>query len=172
MELNQLFKVQKIMEDNIKNLTDIQEDSLGEENVFYLRFLALQVKTSEIANLTKCYKYYRIKRSIPKEKIIIRYIDAMKFLLSIGNAYNFNIIDEQAIQAISKSDNIIKLFSDIMDDIKELKDDIIKDNYIGSLQKYIRLFARYVNLAECLGLNFQQVYNYYLKYNHLEDIGK
>ncbi|RKD26400.1 Dimeric dUTPase, all-alpha-NTP-PPase (MazG) superfamily [Caminicella sporogenes DSM 14501] len=167
MELNQLFKIQEVIENHIKKLSDIDENVVGEENVFDLKFLALQVKTAEIANLTKCYKYYKIKENIPREKLIIRYIDAMKFLLSIGNAHGFNIINNDAIEAVEKSDNIIKLFSNIFDDIRDLKKLILQQDYVNSLSVYIRLFARYINLGECLGLSFEEVYDYYLKNNCL-----
>lgn len=167
MDLKQLFKIQEVIENHIKRLSDIDENVVGEENVFDLKFLALQVKTGEIANLTKCYKYYKIKENISKEKLIIRYIDAMKFLLSIGNAHQFNIINCEAIEAIEKDDNVIKLFSSIFDDIKDLKESILQKDYVNSLSIYIRLFARYVNLGECLGLSFEEVYDYYLRNNCL-----
>jgi dimeric dUTPase (all-alpha-NTP-PPase superfamily) len=169
MELSQLFKIQEIIENQIKNLSDIDEDIVGKENIFDLKFLALQVKTGEIANLTKCYKYYKIKENISREKLIIRYIDAIKFLLSIGNTYEFNIINKEAIDAIEKSDNIIKLFSSIFDDIRDLKEAILQKDYINSLLIYIRLFARYINLGECLGLEFEEIYNYYMKNNCLQN---
>ncbi|QXM06301.1 dUTP diphosphatase [Crassaminicella indica] len=163
MDLNQLFKVQEIIENNIKQFTDIKEDTLGKENVFDLRFLALQVKTGEIANLTKCYKYFKVKENIPKEKLMIRYIDALKFLLSIGNVHHFNVINGEAINSIEKENSIIKLFSYIFDDIKDLKHAILQDDYVLSLSIYVRLFARFINLGELLGFSFQEVYNYYVE---------
>ncbi|MCT4566509.1 MAG: dUTP diphosphatase [Maledivibacter sp.] len=170
MDLNELFKIQEIIEDKIKSLSDIKEDSVGEENLFDIKFLALQVKTGEIANLTKCYKYYKIKRNIPREKIIVRYIDGMKFLLSIGNNHEFNVINKDSIDKVEKTDNVIKLFSSIFDDIRDLRKNILQKDYVDSLSIYIRLFARYVNLGECLGLSFEEVYQYYMKNNCLETV--
>lgn len=172
MDFKELFKVQEIIENHIKNLSDIDENVVGEENVFDLKFLALQVKTSEIANLTKCYKYYTVKEDIPKEKLIIRYIDAMKFLLSIGNAHDFNIINEESIKAFKEDDSIIKIFTNIFDNIKELKDSIKVKDYIKSLSIYIELFSRYVKLGEKLGLDFSEVYNYYMKNNCLANVNE
>jgi dimeric dUTPase (all-alpha-NTP-PPase superfamily) len=170
MDLNELFKIQEIIEDKIKSLSDIKEDSVGEENLFDIKFLALQVKTGEIAHLTKCYKYYKIKRNIPREKIIVRYIDGMKFLLSIGNNHEFNVINKDSIDKVEKTDNVIKLFSSIFDDIRDLRKNILQKDYVDSLSIYIRLFARYVNLGECLGLSFEEVYQYYMKNNCLETV--
>ncbi|MCG8542158.1 MAG: dUTP diphosphatase [Clostridia bacterium] len=162
MDLNELFEIQDIIENRIKDLSDIEENSIGEENVFDLRFLALQVKTGEIANITKCYKYSKVKGNVPREKIIIRYMDALKFLLSIGNTHQFNIINKDAIEKVEKTDNVIKLFCGIFDDIRDLRQTIVREEYVDSLSIYIRLFARYVNLAECLGLSIEELYGYYI----------
>lgn len=161
MDLNQLFKIQEIVENNIRNSAEIEEDVLGKENIFDLRFLALQVKVGEIANLTKCYKYTRIKEDIPKEKLMFRFIDAMKFLLSIGNMHEFSIINLDAINSISEEENIIKVFSCIYSDINDLKEAISRNNYVDSVNNYIRLFARFMNLGKLLGLTFEEVYEYY-----------
>lgn len=161
MSLSKLFKVQDIMENHIKEISNINEEVIGEENLFDLKFLALQVKTGEIANTTKCYKYYKVKPNIPKEKLLIRYIDSLKFLLSIGNEYNFNIINEEVIDKSRYEDNIIKLFSYIYDDISELKKVVKKEDYFAGLNTYVKLFGRYLNLCDLIGLSFEEVYKYY-----------
>jgi len=169
MELYQLFKVQEIIEQNIKTLAQIEEDALGRDITFDLRFLALQIKTAEIANLTKCYKYSKAKENIPKEKMFVRYIDAIKFLLSIGNVHNFNIIDKDAISMVEEEESLVKLFSSIFDQISLLKDTILNDSYFTSLTIYVNLFARYVHLAKNLGFTFDEVYEYYRKHYIIEE---
>lgn len=164
MNLQELFKVQEIIENNIRKISNMEEDQLGKENIFDLRFLALQVKTSEIANLTKCYKYSKVRENVDRDKLMIRYMDAMKFLLSIGNVHEFNIIDRYAIDKVDREESIIKLLSYIFDDIVGLKYEILQNNYIGALTSYTRLFARYVNLAENLGICFSEVYSYYMEH--------
>lgn len=165
MNLHQLFKIQEIMENKIKKYSEMDEDVLGKENIFDLRFLALQVKVGEIANLTKCYKYTRIKEDIPKEKLMFRFIDAMKYLLSIGNTYEFNIINLDAVNSGSREESLIKVFSFIYDDISELKAAVRRNNYVDSVNLYIRLFSRFMNLGRLLGFNFEEVYEYYMKLN-------
>ncbi|KAB3536090.1 hypothetical protein F8154_04845 [Alkaliphilus pronyensis] len=166
MELNQLFKIQEIIESNIKNSTNIPEDLLGEENIFDLKFLALQVKLGQLANTTKCYKYHKNNSyRIPKEKLVLRYIDVMKFLLSIGNEHNFNIINKEVIDSVEQPEGVIKAFSQIFSDIIRLKSEILAGTYINSLNIYIELFAKYISLGNNLGLTFEEVYDYYLKYH-------
>lgn len=161
MELVHLFKIQQMMEKNIQQSTDLSEDMLGEENIFDLRFLALQVKTGEIANMTKCYKYSRIKENVPKDKLFIRFLDCMGFLLSIGNLYDFNIIDLEAIQAVEKESHLIKTFSTIYDTISELRTLLKHQDYYRGLSTYIRLFAMYLHLGEELHIDFSEIYDYY-----------
>ncbi|MHB1392206.1 MAG: dUTP diphosphatase [Clostridia bacterium] len=163
MNLQQLFKIQEIMESNIKQNSKIDEDVLGKENIFDLRFLALQVKVGEIANLTKCYKYTKAKEDIPKEKLMFRYIESLKYLLSIGNMYDFNIINLDAVNSTSREESLIKVFSFIYDDVAGLKDAVNRDNYMDSLNSYIRLFSRFMNLGRLLGLTFEEVYDYYME---------
>lgn len=170
MELHQLFKIQNIIEGNIRSYTDIKEDHLGEENIFDLRFLALQVKTAEIANLTKCYKYSKVKPHIPQDKLFARFLDSMGFLLSIGNVHEFNIIDLEAINGMEKEDSIIRIFSFIFDDLTALRHSLQhQKDYYTSLSIYIRIFARYLNLAEQLNITFEEIFDYYLRKHNIEE---
>ncbi|WP_352418940.1 dUTP diphosphatase [Proteiniborus sp.] len=163
MNLDQLFKLQQIMENNIKRISQIDENALGEENVFDLRFLALQVKVGELANLTKCYKYSKTREDISRDKLMIRYIDAMKYLLSIGNENNFSIINIDSVNSVAKEESVIKAFGNIFDDITHLKYNIKHSNYIDAMSRYIKLLGEFLNLGSNLGLSFEEVYNYYLE---------
>jgi dimeric dUTPase (all-alpha-NTP-PPase superfamily) len=149
------------MENHIKTVSNLDEDMLGRENIFDLRFLAFQVKVGELANLTKCYKYAAIKDNLPKERLMIRYIDALKFLLSIGNINNFNIISFESIKGTKDSSSIIKVFSNIFEYINEVRDLSQRGNYIDSLNAYMKLFAEFIKLAEHLGLTMDEVYESY-----------
>ena len=161
MNLQQLFKVHEAMENHIKAVSNLDEDMLGRENLFDLRFLALQVKIGELANLTKCYKYARIKDNLPKEKLMARYIDAMKFLLSIGNINEFNIINFDSIKGTEDDSSIIKVFSNIFEYISEVRDLSHRGIYIDSLNAYMKLFAEFIKLAGHLGLTMEEVCDKY-----------
>lgn len=161
MQLASLFKIQEIIESKIVQFANVDENALGVENTFDLRFLALQIKTGELANLTKCYKYKYVLKQDTKEKLMVRYLDALKFLLSIGNQHNFNIIDLEAVQNTPKHDELIPLFSNIYDDISHLKRTIKDEAFIDALGLYIALFAHYVNLGELLGFSIPEVFRYF-----------
>ena len=172
MDLQQLFKIQEIMESNIRENSKIDEDVLGKENIFDLRFLALQVKVGEIANLTKCYKYTKAKEDIPKERLMFRFIEALKYLLSIGNMHDFNIINLDAVNVTSHEKSLIKVFSLIYDETAQLKYTLHRNNYVDSVNSYIRLFSLLMNLGRLLGLTFEEVYDYYVKLGPVELLTK
>jgi dimeric dUTPase (all-alpha-NTP-PPase superfamily) len=161
MQLASLFKIQEIIESKIAHFSNMDENALGKENTFDLRFLALQIKTGELANLTKCYKYKYVLSSDTKEKLMIRYLDAIKFLLSIGNQHQFNIIDLEAIHSTEKIQDLIPLFSKIYDDISLLKQKVKDDAYVDALSQYIQLFAHYMHLGETLGFTMPEVFRFF-----------
>lgn len=161
MNLQHLFKLQELMESEIVKSSLVSEDSHGARNTKDLRFLALQVKTGELVNLTKCYKYSQISSNIPREKLTVRYIDSMKFLLSIGNMYEFNIINETTLLKLDDHDDIVTIFSNIYSLICKLKNETERDMYIEALSTYIELFSHYLKLGSLLGFEFDEVYKYY-----------
>lgn len=165
MKLQELFKIQKNMEDKISTLSGINENIVGEENIIHLRFLALQIKIGELANLTKCYKYNKTADDVPKNKLLFRYLEGMKYLLSIGNKYQLNIINQDAFDNVVKHDNLILLFSEIYDGLVQLKGYISSDSYVDALNKYIFIFAKYIHLAEALGIEYDEAYNYFIEIN-------
>lgn len=157
LNLQELFKVHEIMENHIKSSSDIEEDALGKENIFDLRFLALQVKIGELANMTKCYKYSKIKEDLSKDKLMGRYIEAMKFLLSIGNINNFNIIGFDNIVVVKDNSSIIKVFSNIFEYICEVRELSRSNNYFDALNAYIKLFEEFIKLASHLDFTMEEV---------------
>lgn len=157
MHLHQLFQAHEAMENHIRKVSNIDEDMLGRENLFDLRFLALQVKVGELANLTKCYKYARIRENVSRDKLMTRYIDAMKFLLSIGNLNNFNIINFDSITGTKENGSIIKVFSDIFKYINDIRELAQHNSYFDALNSYMKLFAEFIKLAEHLGFTMDEV---------------
>lgn len=156
-DLQKLFEIHEKMENYIRKVSNIEEDSLGRENIFDLRYLALQVKVGELANLTKCYKYARMKENLPKDKLMTRYIDALQFLLSIGNINDFNIIGYDHILGAKDGASIIRVFSNIYECINDVRELARRDNYFDALNAYVRLVEEFVKLADHLGFTMDEV---------------
>lgn len=156
MDLEKLFSLQKEIEDKITSSSTIPENLMGSHNVEELRFLALHIKIAELANLTKCYKYCHIKDNIPQDKLTLRFVDAFQYLLSIGNRTGFNIIRQDALPAIPEQD-IIKLFSMLIDQVSQVKKYYFNDNFIQGIHEYTFLFAIMINLAKVLKIDFKDI---------------
>lgn len=158
MKLRELFETQEAFEKKIIESTTIEENALGKENVQDIIILALQVKIGELANLTKCYKYFNIKPNLPKHKLLIRYSDALRYLLSIGNKYQFNMITKKDLTVGLETENIIQIFSKINDDITDLKKHIKSEHYVDGLNTYIKIFSNLVLLGKILGLSEDELF--------------
>lgn len=161
MNISQLFKIQADMEEKMIRLSGVEESSLGDNNTMHVRFLAIQVKLGELANLTKCYKYKKDIEEIPRAKILFRYLEGMRYLLSIGNKYSLNIIDDYAFDNMQGSDDLIVLFSDLYDALSDLKQSLSKDQFVEGLNLYILTFGKYLHLAKALHISYDEAYTYF-----------
>lgn len=161
MKINELFKIQQTLEEKLSLISGMEENALGEHNVLNVRFLAIQVKLGELANLTKCYKYRKNINEIPRKKVLFRYLEGLKYLLSIGNKYQLNMIDDYAFENIKESDDLIILFSELYDGLSTLKDHINKDRFVDALTQYIYVFAKYIQLATPLNISYEEAQSYF-----------
>jgi len=161
MKINELFKIQAAMEEQMSILSGVEENALGDHNVMNVRFLAIQVKLGELANLTKCYKYKKDINEIPRSKVLFRYLEGMRYILSIGNKYEMNIIDDYAFENIKESEDLIILFSELYDGLSQLKKLLANDQFVDGLNEYIYVFAKYIQLARALQISYDEAYAYF-----------
>lgn len=161
MKINELFKIQQTLEEKLSLISGMEENALGEHNILNVRFLAIQVKLGELANLTKCYKYRKNINEIPRKKVLFRYLEGLKYLLSIGNKYQLNMIDDYAFDNISTSDDLITLFSELYGGLSILKNHIEKDQFVDGLNQYIYVFAKYIQLAAPLNISYEEAASYF-----------
>src|SRR5690625_912237 len=66
--------------------------NLENESLFEEKFLALLVELGELANETRCFKFWSTKSSSERETVLEEYVDNIHFLLSIGieKGYQFS----------------------------------------------------------------------------------
>src|SRR5699024_11539088 len=72
-----------------------KKHNLIEKDLFEERFLALLVELGELANETRCFKFWSTKERSNESVILEEYVDNIHFLLSIGlhKGYEFSHID-------------------------------------------------------------------------------
>ncbi|MGG7179235.1 dUTP diphosphatase [Clostridium paraputrificum] len=133
MQISNLFKIQK--EANSKLVIDT---TLSEYKLFARKHLQLQIKMSELANETKCYKYWLNDDSILDKNIIFqKYIACLKQILSLGLDNNYDSVEEVTLQPSEYclSDQFLNLYIDINDLIISPS----KDHFITLIEDYFSL---------------------------------
>ena len=139
MNLQKLYALQKELDSRI-----VSEHNLQSENLIQRKTLALQVEIGELANETRCFKYWSDKAPSPKDVILEEYVDCLHFILSIGLEKNFQDIHlEPKLPDSSLTDQFLNLYIDLNDFIICLSHD-----------QYITLFEDFLNLG--LSLGFQR----------------
>lgn len=86
MEIKELLEKQKQLDEYITKKFD---PTMYQRDFLICRLLALQVEVSELANATRCFKYWSEKPSESKKRVLDEYADVLHFLLSIGHTLNF-----------------------------------------------------------------------------------
>jgi len=85
MKFKQLFIMQRELDRFIEETQNIQRD------VFREKGLALLVELSELANETRCFKFWSTKGASEREVILEEFVDSIHFMLSLGNMRNFSL---------------------------------------------------------------------------------
>jgi dimeric dUTPase (all-alpha-NTP-PPase superfamily) len=155
IDLKELYSLQASLDAEIAN-----NHHITYETTFERRLLALIVEIGELANETRCFKYWSNKGSSPKEVVMDEFADGIHFLLSLGIPLHAN----KYLYEIKKSD------LDLTRQIHEVYKAAVTllDHY--DLKHYEDAFQKYLNLSASIGMSEEDVINSYkakLKVNHV-----
>lgn len=92
MEFKQLFEMQHALDQFIEETQNVQKD------VFEEKGLALLVELSELANETRCFKFWSTKGPSEREVILEEFVDSIHFILSLGNMRGFRLTEWPNLQ--------------------------------------------------------------------------
>ena len=90
MQLEKLFKMQKALDQHIEEKHELQQ-----EDLFNRKVLALLVEVGELANETRCFKFWSVKPSSEKSVVLEEFVDGIHFILSLGIECGFQNIEYQ-----------------------------------------------------------------------------
>ena len=76
--LHDLFLAQSQLDETIA-----KNHNVTYKNTLIRRIMALTVEVGELANATRCFKFWSNKSSEPKEIVLDEYADGLHFLLSL-----------------------------------------------------------------------------------------
>ena len=119
------------------------------------RMLALLVELGELANETRCFKFWSVTPPSKQEVIAGEFVDGIHFLLSLGIDLgdSSKSITSLEIQG-DLTDQFLAVYEAVVDLTKQLDD-----------KHYQRAFALFLGIADKLGLDEKQIKEYYNQKN-------
>lgn len=153
MNIDTMFELQKVLDNHIK-----EKHNLEEENLIERKILALLVEIGELANETRCFKFWSIKPPSSKDKILEEFVDGVHFILSIGLDLSFDSGFELKIR--DKEMSIVDQFLSIYQQIAEFQMNHTKDTYENILSEYF-------NLGRLLGFSTEEIMFAYISKNEI-----
>lgn len=131
---------------------------LQSENVVDRKILALLVELGELANETRCFKFWSLKGPSDRETILTEYVDGIHFILSLANEYDFKL---------SVPEKFLADHHDITGQFLLLYQGISKFQNERTNELFQTLFAEYLTLGKMLGFSAKDVEKAYVSKNEV-----
>jgi dimeric dUTPase (all-alpha-NTP-PPase superfamily) len=154
MQLKKLFQMQKSLDSYIEENHELQNEDLFDRKV-----LALLVEIGELANETRCFKFWSIKPSSEREVILEEFVDGIHFILSLGIECGFDELPLE-INNIHSSYTITEQFIQIYDRVGIFKRS-------RDLSDFIMVLEYYLQLASLLGITYEEMEQAYIQKNEV-----
>lgn len=146
--LDELFKAQAELDATIA-----KNHGISYETTRHRRLMACIVEIGELANATRCFKYWSNKGPEAEENVLDEYADGLHFFLSLG----VDIKTSKRSYNITKhEDNLTDQFLEVyhrLDAYKKKQDNV----------SYIKAFQAFLNLLPLLGYKWKQLREAYYK---------
>lgn len=152
MNLQKLFGMQDALDKRIES-----EHSLAGIPLLRKKVLSLQVELGELANETRCFKFWSTKKPSSNDVILEEYVDCIHFILSIGLEKNFEGI---TLNVKHIDDELSEQFLDLYINISDFV-------ICSSLDNYLNIFQNFLSLGENLGFSKEDIENAYLYKNNI-----
>ncbi|WP_102346721.1 dUTP diphosphatase [Bacillus sp. Marseille-P3661] len=150
----ELFQLQKELDERI-----LKEHELHNENLMDRKIMALLVELGELANETRCFKFWSKKPPADRDVILEEYVDGIHFILSLGldlnvvNKLNLGIGNQQIF-------GLVDQFHVVYKSINELREN-------QQLQQYQKVFNEYLILGDLLGFSWKDIKEAYISKNEV-----
>lgn len=124
------------------------------EQTIERRILAFLVELGELANETRCFKYWSYKKASARQIILEEYVDGIHFLISLANDIRLDL----TFMVPSEKGELTNLFINIFNQASSLQVNL-DDKALASL------FTEYLYLGYCLGFDNDDIKEGYLAKN-------
>lgn len=152
MDLQTLYAMQDRLNKRIRT-----EHHLENENLLIEQIVALEVELGELANETRCFKYWSQKPPAPREVILEEYVDGLHFILSLGIEMGFHH-EELNLDLDHQETSLVEQFQIVFDKVSEL-------NKKRNLHSYEQLFSAFLQLGRLLGFEKEEMTEAYFEKN-------
>ena len=150
MNLQELFHMQRKLDNYIQSNRNV------EEPIFRKKVLALQVELSELANETRCFKFWSTKGPSDKETLLEEYVDCIHFLLSLGIEKNFDSLD--VWPSPLEEQDLTELFLMAHASVGQFAEQ-------PANEEYKTLWQTFGAIATALGFSYEEVLQAYVQKN-------
>jgi dimeric dUTPase (all-alpha-NTP-PPase superfamily) len=150
----ELFKLQRELDERI-----LAEHQLFNENLMDRKIMALLVELGELANETRCFKFWSKKPPAERAVILEEFVDGIHFILSLGidlNVDNYTQSETNQQQAAGLVDQFHIVYKRIND---------FRENQ--QLQEYYKIFNEYLVLGDLLGFSWKDIKDAYISKNEV-----
>jgi dimeric dUTPase (all-alpha-NTP-PPase superfamily) len=154
MQLQKLFKMQQALDHHIEVKHELQN-----EDLFNRKVLALLVELGELANETRCFKFWSIKPSSEKSVVLEEFVDGIHFILSLGIECGFQELQYTITNEPSEL-NVSEQFLLIYEKVNEFKNTKDPDRFKALIETYLVL-------GELLGITYEEMEKAYFKKNEV-----
>ncbi|MEH7074799.1 dUTP diphosphatase [Neobacillus drentensis] len=154
MQLGKLFEMQRALDNHIEDKHGLQNEDLFDRKV-----LALLVEIGELANETRCFKFWSVKPSSTKEVVLEEFVDGVHFILSLGIECGFeteqiDMNDEESLLNVTEQFLFVYERISVFQKSKGLAD-------------YKQVISSYLHLASLLGLTSEEIERAYFHKNEV-----
>lgn len=152
MNLQKLFQMQNTLDHRIG-----AQHHLEGVPLLHKKILSLQVEFGELANETRCFKFWSTKKPSSNDVILEEYVDCLHFILGLGIEKDFQDITLEVKNVTSElSEQFLNLYINVADFIK-----------CPSINNYLNIFENFLALGTNLGFCEDDIENAYLHKNKI-----
>ncbi|WP_088006608.1 dUTP diphosphatase [Indiicoccus explosivorum] len=150
MELTGLFDMQRELDTYIERKQGVTED------VFRKKGLALLTELAELANETRCFKFWSVKGPSERDVLLEEFVDSLHFILSLGIEKNLATLTEWP--PVCSGEDLTELFLSAQKAVLEFMGDY-------RMSKYLAVWGWYGAIRDALGFTEEEVLSAYLAKN-------
>ncbi|MCM3637182.1 dUTP diphosphatase [Sporosarcina luteola] len=150
MELATLFTMQRQLD------AYIQQNQFVTEDVFNKKGLALLIELAELANETRCFKFWSTKGPSERNVILEEYVDSIHFLLSLGIEKELDNLDVWPTGEIEG--DLTEIF---LHTIKAIQEFLVTTD----MESYKSIWIHYGAIANRLEISYNEIMKAYVDKN-------